>query len=49
MEWDTLLAPVTTGVTSAISDVVPLGVTVLVALAGITIVLLVLRKFGVRR
>lgn len=49
MEWDTILAPVTTGVQAVITDVVPLAVPVLLALAGLTIALTVFRKFGVKR
>lgn len=49
MDWGTLLAPVTTGATDAITDVVPLGILVLAALAGLGIALGVLRKFGVKR
>lgn len=49
MEWDVILGPVATGVQSVITDVVPIAVPVLLALAGISIALGVFRKFGVRR
>lgn len=49
MDFDTLFAPVTTGVTTTITEVLPLGITVLVALAGVSIAIALLRKFGVRR
>jgi hypothetical protein len=49
MDWALLLAGVPTGVTAVIEDVVPLGVVVLIALAGIGIALRVFRKFGVSR
>lgn len=49
MDFGTLLLPVGTAVTGVVADVVPIGITVLVALAGISIALGVFRKFGVRR
>lgn len=49
MDWAVLLAAVPTGVTDTISDIVPIAVPVLVALAGISIAMKVLGKFGVRR
>ena len=49
MDFGTLLAPVATGVQAVISDVVPLGIPIVLALAGVSIALKVLGKFGVRR
>jgi len=49
MEFGTLLAPVATGATDAITDVLPIAIPVLVALAGLGIALGVFRKFGVKR
>lgn len=49
MDFGTLLAPVGTGVTDAIADVLPVAIPILVALAGISIALRVLGKFGARR
>lgn len=49
MEWDTLLAPVTTGATAAIADTLPIAIPVLVGLAGLGIALRVLGRFGVKR
>jgi hypothetical protein len=45
----TLLGPVATGATDAITDVLPLAIPVLVALAAVSIGLGVFRKFGVKR
>jgi len=49
MDWGVLLAGVPTGMTAIIEDVVPLGVPILIALAGISIAIGVLAKMGVRR
>jgi len=49
MDFGTLLAPVATGVTDTITDVLPIAIPVLVALAGIGIALKVFGKFGVKR
>jgi hypothetical protein len=49
MDWAVLLAGVPTGVTDTISDVVPIAVPVLIALAGISIAIKVFRKFGISR
>ncbi len=49
MEFGTLLAGIPTSLLATVEDVTPLGITVLGALAGITIALKVLGKFGVRR
>lgn len=49
MEWATLLAPVVTESTGAITDAIPLGITVMVGLVGIGLVLRVLGKFGVKK
>lgn len=49
MEWDTLLGPVATGALAAFTDVLPIAVPVVVALAGLGIALKVLGKLGVRR
>jgi hypothetical protein len=45
----TLLGPVATGATDAISDTLPIAIPVLVALAAVSIGLNVFRKFGVKR
>lgn len=49
LDWDTLFGPVTTGVQGVITDLLPLGIGVLVTLAGVSIGISLLRKFGVRR
>jgi len=49
MDFGTLLAPVATGVEGVITDVVPIAIPILLALAGISIALKVFSKFGVRR
>lgn len=49
MDWAVLLAPVATGATDAISDVLPIAIPVLVALAGLGIAVRVFGKFGVKR
>jgi len=49
MDFGTLLAPVATGATGAITDVLPIAIPVLVALAGIGIAVRVFAKFGVKR
>jgi hypothetical protein len=48
-DYGTLLAPVATGATDAITAALPIAIPVLVALAGLTIALKVFGKFGVRR
>ncbi len=49
MDYGTLFGGVPTEALAAIADVVPLGITVLVALVGIGIALRVFGKFGVRK
>jgi len=49
MDLGTLLAPVGTGATAAVADVLPLAIPVLVLLSGVSIALGVFRKFGVKR
>lgn len=49
MDFAVLFAPVATGVLAAIEESLPIAIPVLVALAGITIVLALFKKFGVRR
>lgn len=49
MDFGTLFGPVATGVLAAITDVLPVAIPVLVALAGISITIALLKKFGVRR
>lgn len=48
-DWATLFGGVSDGVSGVITAVLPLGVGVLVILAGVTIAIAVFRKFGVRR
>lgn len=47
--WGTLFGGVGDGVTAAIAAAVPLGIPVLLSLAGLSIVIGVFRKFGVKR
>jgi len=49
MDFDTLFAPVVTGVTTAVTDTTPLGVGVMIIFASVTAAIAILRKFGVRR
>lgn len=49
MDFGDLLAPVATGALGAITDVLPIAIPVLVALAGLGIALKVFGKFGIRR
>jgi len=49
MDFGTLLLPVADGVEAVITDVIPLGIPIVLALAGVSIALKVLGKFGVRR
>lgn len=49
MDWSTLLAPVGTEATGAITEVLPIAIPVLVALAGLSIALKTFGKFGVKR
>lgn len=49
MEWGTLFSGVGTGATEAITDVLPVAIPVLVALAGIGIAVKVFGKFGLRK
>lgn len=49
MDFGTLLTPIGADLTATIADVVPVGIVVLGALAGLGIALKVLGKFGVRR
>lgn len=49
MDWAVLLAPVGTGATDALADVLPIAIPVLVAFVGLGIALRVLGKFGVRK
>lgn len=49
MDYGTLFAGVPTEGLAAIADVVPLGITVMVALVGIGIALRVFGKFGVKK
>jgi len=48
-DWATIFGGVGTGVTDAITAILPLAVPVLVLLAGVTIGLATFRKFGVKR
>lgn len=49
MDFGTLLAPIATDAAATIADVLPLGITVVGGLVGISIALRVLGKFGVKR
>lgn len=49
MDFAVLFAPLGTGATDAVVEVLPIALPVLVLLAGITIVLRVFGKVGVRR
>lgn len=49
MEWDTILGPIATGALASFSEILPIGVPVLVALVGLGIGLRALSKLGVRR
>jgi hypothetical protein len=49
MDFGTLLAPVGTGAAAVVADVAPIGIPVLIALAGLGIALKSLGKFGVKR
>lgn len=48
MDWGTAFGSLPTAVTEVITDIAPLGITVLVALAGVNIALSLFSKFGVR-
>jgi len=49
MDWDTLFDPVVTGVQGVITDLLPVAIPILVTLAGVSIAIALLKKFGVRR
>jgi len=49
MDFAVLFGPVATGVLAAITAVLPVAIPVLVALAGISIAIVLFRKFGVKR
>lgn len=49
MDYGTLFGGVSTEALAAITDIIPLGITVMVALVGIGIAVRVFAKFGVKR
>lgn len=49
MDFGTLFLPVVAGIQAVIADILPVAIPVLVTLAGVSIALAVLGKFGVRR
>jgi len=49
MDYGTLFGGVSTEALAAITDILPLGITVMVALVGIGLALRVFGKFGVRK
>lgn len=49
MDYGTLFGGVSTEALAAIADIVPIGITVMVALVGIGIALRVFGKFGVKK
>jgi len=48
-DWAVLFGPVADGVTSTVTALLPVAIPILVLLAGITIALRTLGKFGVRK
>lgn len=49
MDFGTLLAPLGTQAAAVVADVAPIGIPVLVALAGLGIALRSMGKFGIKR
>lgn len=49
MDYGTLFGGVSTEALAAITDILPLGITVMVALVGIGLAIRVFAKFGVRK